>query len=354
MGLTNTEGPTVEGDEQDEADVFRYEISYYPADITIAGYLEKWIANPCQLEVPKFQRRYVWDVKRASRLIESFLLGLPIPQVFLYKERRSNKLLVIDGQQRILSAVKFLEGKFDGKDFRLKGVQSKWEGKTFQELDESDKNQLRDSVLRATVVQQLDPADNTSIYLIFERLNTAGVNLNPMEVRRCLNEGPYLDLLEELNEDANWRAIIGIVSPDKRMKDLEWLLRISALRSEVTHYQKPMKDFLTRHMEKITRETPVKQKRFLTDLKRVFLATTKAVVETYGTTPFHPKRRLNVSVLDACMVAAMAAVKEGKRLSKARFTALMEDPKFVDAVSVSTSDEKVVATRFRLAKTLTR
>lgn len=106
--------------EEEEADDIAYEISYYPADYTLRGYLDKW--EDKQLEVPPFQRNYVWDQVKASKLIESFLLGLPVPGVFLYKERKTNKLLVIDGQQRILSAIRFFKNEFDEKIFRLKGV----------------------------------------------------------------------------------------------------------------------------------------------------------------------------------------------------------------------------------------
>src|SRR5690606_38523425 len=141
--------------------------------------------------IPPFQRNYVWDVVKASRLIESFLLGLPVPGVFLYKEKKTNRLQVIDGQQRITSALRFFAGAFEDRVFRLKGVQSRWDGKAFEELDEADRFQLSDTVLRATVVQQLDPDDDSSVYHVFERLNTGGVNLNPMEVRKCVYFGAY-------------------------------------------------------------------------------------------------------------------------------------------------------------------
>src|SRR5688500_10090227 len=84
--------------EQEEQDIITYQIASYTTDLTLSGYLDKWKSK--QLYVPDFQRGYVWDQVRASKLIESFLLGLPVPGVFLYKERKSNRLQVIDGQQR--------------------------------------------------------------------------------------------------------------------------------------------------------------------------------------------------------------------------------------------------------------
>ncbi|HIH8983294.1 TPA: DUF262 domain-containing protein [Serratia marcescens] len=94
-------------DYEDEQDISVYQISSYPADITLKGYLDKWDGK--QLIIPEFQRNYVWDQVKASKLVESFLLGLPVPGVFLYKNKGSNKLSVIDGQQRIISAIRFFK-----------------------------------------------------------------------------------------------------------------------------------------------------------------------------------------------------------------------------------------------------
>ncbi|MEO1237795.1 MAG: DUF262 domain-containing protein, partial [Planctomycetota bacterium] len=147
-------------DSDDEIRAIQFDISSFPADITVAGYLQKW--NAKQLEIPAFQREYVWDQVRASKLIESLLLGLPVPGVFLYKERGTNKLLVVDGQQRIMSIIRFMENDFDGKPFRLKKLESRFNGYSYKGLDQADKNNFDLAVLRATVVQQLDPQDDSS------------------------------------------------------------------------------------------------------------------------------------------------------------------------------------------------
>ena len=94
--------------EENEADVVAYEITSYPADITLQGYVDKWEKK--QLLIPEFQREYVWDQVKASKLIESFLLGLPVPNVFLYQDRITKKQSIIDGQQRIRSVIMFFKG----------------------------------------------------------------------------------------------------------------------------------------------------------------------------------------------------------------------------------------------------
>ena len=96
-----------------------YDIATYPSDFTLSGIYDMWQRN--DITIPAFQREFVWTIRQSSLLIESFLLGLPIPPVFFYIDDE-NKNLVIDGQQRILSTVFFFEGFFEGLEDRLRGL----------------------------------------------------------------------------------------------------------------------------------------------------------------------------------------------------------------------------------------
>ena len=138
---------TEESEEDEALPAPRYEIFSYPADTTLKGYLDQW--NAQQLFIPKFQRNFVWDQTRASKLVESFLLGLPVPPVFLFKPARGQEFWIIDGQQRIMSVVYFQQGTFRDKKFRLTGVDRRWEGKTFEELEKPDKFAIETAVLPA-------------------------------------------------------------------------------------------------------------------------------------------------------------------------------------------------------------
>lgn len=325
-----------------------YQISYFPADFTLKGFLDKWDSG--QLVVPKFQRKYVWDIKKASRLIESFLLGLPVPGVFLYKERKTNKLLVIDGQQRITSAVMFFKGVHEDKVFGLQGISSRWEGKTFSSLDESDQYQLQDAVLRATVVQQLDPDDDSSIYHIFERLNTGGMNLNPMEVRKCVYFGEHFELLEKLNALPAWREILGKPVPDKRLRDVEVVLRVVAMGIEGDSYEKPMKRFLNRHMTKVKHCSKGEARSYMDMAQSRFEFACNLVVSVLGKKPFHLRGRLNYAVTDSILGVLISLGAEGvSDLAKA-YSSLLEDKDYVDACTYNTSDEKQVYMRLLKAR----
>jgi hypothetical protein len=323
-----------------------YQITSYPADLTLRGYFDKVKAE--QIFVPDFQRNYVWDQKRASKLIESFLLGLPVPGVFLYKVRASNKLSIIDGQQRILSAVKFFQNRFEEKIFRLTNVMPKWEGKTYEELDEPDRLLLDDTVLRATIVQQLDPADDSSVYHIFERLNTGGMNLNPMEIRRSVYPGEFAGLLMELNENKNWRTIIARPKIDKRLRDVELILRIVALQQDWQNYEKPMKTFLNGFMAKVNRVPEEERAALLENIRVDFERAVKILSEQLGDKPFHIRGPMNYAVLDSVYNAVACANEEPEGLAE-KFQVLISSATYLSAVSVSTSDERVIKIRFEEA-----
>lgn len=339
--LANTEEP-----EDHEVDVITYQINYYPADFTLKGYLDKW--NSGQLYVPEFQRDFVWDQVRASKLIESFLLGLPVPGVFLYKEKQTNKFQVVDGQQRIRSAISFFKGVFNDKKFILKKVQKKWEGKSYEDLDDNERYQIDDAVLRATVVQQIDPDDDSSIFHLFERLNTGGVNLNPMEVRKCVYHGDFMNTLMAMNEDLFWRKIIGKTALDKRYRDVELILRVLAFTDNLRIYEKPMKEFLNKKMISVNKMLTEERLTYLEFINSKFNEVCKYIVDELGEKPFHLRGRLNFAAMDSVFGVIFHNDRVIEDLSE-RFNSLLKDNDFIDSVSVSTSDEKQVIQRFKKA-----
>jgi hypothetical protein len=335
---------TEEPEEEEALPAPRYEIFSYPADTTLKGYLDQWKNE--QLFIPTFQRNYVWDQTRASKLIESFLLGLPVPPVFLFKPAGGKQFWIIDGQQRIRSIVDFQKGVFGEAKFRLKGVDARWLGKTFEELEEGDRFSLETAVLRAVVIQQTDPKDHTSIFHIFERLNTGGLRLNAMEVRQCVYQSDLLLALKELNILPAWRELLGLKKPDKRIKDVELLLRVIALFKDFEHYEKPMKGFLNSCALEFSISGKSNEKSEKELLARLF-GSIRQTRDRLGPKPFHLKGRLNYSALDATLVAVMRLGAIDEYANK--FKKLASDKDFIEAVSFNTSDEAVVKNRIRIA-----
>lgn len=331
-----------------------YEVITYPADFTLEGLVSKYRKG--SMTVPGFQRNYVWNMNQASRLIESFLLGLPVPAIFLFTDEVNNEQLVIDGQQRLMSVVYFFDGYFGETDkvgrkkvFRLTGLneQSPYHNKSYADLEESDQaafNKLNDSVLRAFVVKQLTPNGNTSVYHIFERLNTGGTQLVGQEIRNCVYHGEFNNLLCELNKYENWRKIFGNDALHRRQKDVELILRFFAFYENGDKYERPIKDFMSNFMHDNQHLDPEKSDRF----EKIFKQTCDQVLHLLGEKPFHIWSGLNVAVFDSTFTAlAKHGFPENLR---ERFESLKKDEDFVKGVRGATADESIVELRMRLAR----
>lgn len=340
-----------EGDESEEEEAFiSYDIASYPSDLTLSVIFDMWKAG--DLEIPKFQRHFVWNIKQSSLLIESFLMGLPVPQAFIYVDDE-NKNLVIDGQQRITSIIYFFEGYFGSESiqgkrqvFRLSGLNEKspYYKKRFQDLSESDQRKLRGATFRFMNVRQITPKENqTAIYHIFERLNTGGTPLKPQEIRNCVFRGELVEILGKLNKTPAWRKIIGKKNLDKHQKDVELLLRIFALFEDWRKYEKPMKEFLNKAMKTNRFGDTDKIRRF----KEIFPSTCERIIKELGEKPFHVRGPLNSSALDSVMCILLERYQTTPDDLEDRYSRLMKDGTFQETTYYGTSDESVLKRRFQ-------
>lgn len=287
-----------------------YNISSFPMDINL-NQLSEMVKRKVII-IPNYQRSYVWSISQASLLIDSFLTGLPIPPVFLFQQD-NGKSLIIDGQQRIISIVQYIDGFFGGSDkndkkriFKLQlsgeSSNSPWAGKSFTELDTSLQNKLLfQTTIRAINIKQEYPviggSERSSAYEIFNRINTSGTPLRPQEVRNALYSGVFNSKLKQLNEDPNWRLVLGTKSFDKHQRDVEFLLRIFALYADRKGYKKPLKFFLNDMMERHLMADSDEVKSFL----QIFPKVCEDVVSAFGNAPFKLRGPLNVAALDSVM-----------------------------------------------------
>jgi hypothetical protein len=326
----------------------KYEISSYGADIDVEGLVRR--LHRGDIVVPTFQRGFVWTYTQASRFIESLLLGLPVPGVFLSKDFDTQRLLVIDGQQRLRTLQFFYEGAFadSGRVFSLRGVQEQFEGLTYAKLRDEDRRRLDNSVLHVTIVrQEVPPEDDSSIYYIFERLNTTGTPLSPQEIRHCIYHGEFNDLLKALNQNSAWRSVYGRV--DRRMRDEELILRFLALHFKAESYQKPMKEFLNCYMA-ANRHLQLQSDDQLTT---VFSNTIEVIDDAFGHRAFRPVRGLNAAVFDSVMVALARRLERGNISDieefKRRYHSLLSNEEFEERTQKSTADELSVERRLEMA-----
>ena len=204
---------------------------------------------------------------------------------------------------------------------------------------------LDDSVLRAVIVEQLFPDDNTSIFQIFQRLNSGGTTLQPQEIRNCIYQGELNNLLLELNQNKAWRKIINLPSPDKRLRDIELILRFLALYKHYETYKKPMKDFLSNFMKDY-----LNQLEEIEQFREIFEITVSSINEKLDSPPFRVKSGLNTAIFDSIMVAFAQNYEIIPLDIRYRHQLLLKDEEYLDVVYKFTTDEKFVKQRIEIAK----
>lgn len=305
-----------------------FKISSWGADLSFRELIARYDDN--ELVKPELQRHYVWDRVEASRFVDSVLLGLPVPSIFLAKTK-DEKLLIIDGYQRLMTVRDFVKGVFsdDNSQFALsnsKKIHERWRGKTFAQLDEQDKRKIRNTTIHAIIFMQQHPSPgDTSLYQIFERINTSGRSLLPQEIRNCVYQGPLNSLLIQLNESNKWRDLMNTPTRDNRMRDLELILRFfalsdkSILTSENVPYNISLKKHLNAYMgeHNTTYEVEVLSQKFLKTLDFVHSAFGKSAF--HNVSPSDPTKLLaNISstVFDSIMIGSWLLLESQEGTAK--------------------------------------
>lgn len=307
---------------------------------------------------PKYQRRERWKNQAQSELIESFLLNVPVPPVYL-AEDDFGTYSVIDGKQRITTIHKYLRNKF-----ALSGLVKfpEVDGAMFSDLPKPLQNALSiRPYLR--VVTLLKQTDSQLKYEVFTRLNTGGEPLLPQEIRNALYRGSFNDLLFDLGENAFLRERLKIATeketPYKEMQDVEAVLRYLCISVEWKTFSGDMRRSLDAYAA--ANQNPTKAK--IASVKAHFTSAIGRCEDLWGANAF---RRYDTTAyrdqfMSALYDAQMTAVAE---LSQARFNVLktkkvavargnltlFKDPKFVDAVRVSTNSPSKVTYRIKKVK----
>jgi len=307
---------------------------------------------------PEFQRRYVWDNKKASLLIESVLLEVPIPVIYLAEED-DGKFTVIDGQQRLRSFFRFLNN-----EFKLTGlsVLSELNGKYFKDLDKKEQREIEDTPLRVIEIRKESHPDVK--FEIFERLNVGAVKLNDQELRNCIYRGKYNDLIKELAEDKDFLFLLGLKEPHKRMYDRELVLHFLAFYNQTyLKYKPPMKQFLNREMENNRNISEEKIK----ELRQVFKETVSMVKSVFSDKAFRrfilgdekdPNgrweiRKINVGLFEIIMFGFSRYNKNqiiplSDAVREELLHMMTSDKEFIDSISGSgTTTIAKVTTRFK-------
>jgi len=348
---TTTDDNFAKDDSEEEQIPIDEPIISYGADYTLDS-ISQYINNETILVQPAFQRKFVWDIKKASKLIESFLLGYPVPNILLGRPQNDDKMEVIDGQQRLTTISDFINGTFN-KDtvFKLTGdVLPKYAGKMFKDLDEPTQRRFKNAILKAIVLVYREN-DPDLKYSVFQRINTGSVILNQQEIRNCIFGGSLNDLLHSLNEEDIWRRFFS-AKPDKRMRDEESILRFFASFYNWENYEKPMTSFLNKFMSKHKDIGEIKQQEW----RELFIQALTIIEDNFKLgNPFAlsgDSKQFNRAIFEAIIVAIARLQAEGKN-DFSDFTKkhkqLVKTGLFIESVSTGTSSEKKYTARITLA-----
>lgn len=344
-------------EDMDAAEPEPVEVTFSTQDFDISGLVRRLDSNSMlvpqfgneddRITTAGFQRGFVWKKSQMDRFIESLLLGYPVPGIFLVKQAEDNRLLVLDGQQRLRTLQWFYGNTYLGRPFELVNVGDSLKSLTYRTLPEDMQRLLDDSYMQATIVSaDGSPETNDAIYQIFERLNSGGTQLTPHEIRVALYAGPFIDYLESLNQDLSWRRLYGPRSA--RIRDQELVLRILALYTDSQLYTRPQKTFLnnftSRNRNNVTSVQAAGQ---------LFLSASTVLLEAVGPEALRRlgSRQVNTAQTEAVYVGLMRALAANRvvRDLQGAVESLKRSADFQTVTGRATADNEVVRDRLSIA-----
>lgn len=230
-------------------------IKTYSRDWTVETIYNQIVQGNIELN-PKFQRRNAWNDEKRSRLIESLILKLPVPEIVLAESHyEKNKFVVLDGKQRLLTIAGFLDHekyKYWDKpvlrDLKLLGDLNGFSAEQFSiDSNKEISRSFYNSDIRCTVV--FNQSTDDILYEIFYRLNSGAVPLSMQELRQSLRKGGFSDFLMECTEKIGQiHRVLGLNQPDKRLIDAEIVLKFISYRLGLKEYRGNLKNFLDETM----------------------------------------------------------------------------------------------------------
>ena len=297
------------------------ELYFTPKDMPISDFDRMELKGRIETN-PEYQRDFVYSIEKSSRLIESALMKIPLPTIYLCEEK-NGKLFVVDGQQRIRSFLNFIRNEYALKRMT---VFPELEGKYYKDLETKLQDVIDETSIRTIIINE-DSAD--AKYDIFERLNRGAVTLKEQELRNCVYRGPYNSMINEIATDKN--VAIMFKAENKRMWYQEYILRFFAL-IDFMSYKPSMKT----HLNKYMKAHQYDEGKNVQDDKDAFIKTLSIVKEvlgadTFSTVDYDKKVVLNkfsATFYDSIMVA-FSRFDRTKLIAK------------VDAICAAINDKKL-------------
>lgn len=310
---------------------------------------------------PDFQRvTDVWDNVKKSRLIESILLGLPLPSFYFSENPVSQKLSIIDGLQRICAIRDFVLEKEN--PLKLEGLQflKNFDGFTFSQLARPEVKRIKSLKITMNTLRKGTPLDVK--YIIFQRVNTAGVPLTPQEMRHALNQGPAAIFIKELADMESFKKATNYSVESKRMQDRDFVNRFIAFFIGYHDYMGDLDMFLNDKMGELNKMTSEQRD----DIRVSFDKAMKCCYEIFKKDTFRKRYRqedrrkpISKSVYDTLSVNIAWLSDEERKLLlrnteafKAGMIRLFNDKKFDFSITTGTGKKYNVEQRFTMVKSL--
>ena len=286
-----------------------------------------------EIIVPKMQRHFVWNSMQCSRLIESIILGLPIPPLFLL-EVEDNRYELIDGFQRLTTLSNYVNGrpwdyvkkeKDNTKASKLSSkVAEEIAGKTFDHLEQKYKTKIKRSTIPLIEFRQLDPQNLDSKYLIFERINTGSIKLNAMQIRKSLSYGKFMESLYKIGNELSEFNKYFTHKSLQNDRNIEALLRINCFYSyfydkDYEIERNGIKQILNQYCEKKKNDSIKKE--FVEKLKTALSIVDSSFDENEKFKKVERKGEkyvfvgnINISIMESLICALIYYLKEGKKI----------------------------------------
>lgn len=317
-----------------------------PFDFIVSS-IEQQIKEKSLILQDNFQRRRVWDDIKASRLIESLLMNVPIP-VCYFAELEDGTYSVIDGQQRLSSIYRYLTNIFSLRGLRVRPELNR---NRFSELEQGDQRLIKTRTIRCIAIQKESHPDIR--FDVFERLNSGAVRLTPQELRNCTYRGNLNNLIRELCEDRAFQEVRGASGPDKRMGDAELILRFMAFYFNSRMYKGLYAPFLDDYLKRGV-AMPAED---IDKHRKIFLETIEKVRLVFGDTAFRrydeagaPENQVNRAIYDVIMLSFSRIDRHVLEVERAHIVDALrrlsqKDAAFIDSIIQATRDRKRIRTR---------
>lgn len=336
------------------------EIDVYISTVNLGSLIDQLENDEIDLQ-PDFQRvTDVWDNVKKSRLIESILLGLPLPSFYFSEDPVSQKLSIIDGLQRICAIRDFVLEKEN--PLKLEGLQflKNFEGFTFSQLARPEVKRIKSLKITMNTLRKGTPLDVK--YIIFQRVNTAGVPLTPQEMRHALNQGPAAIFIKELADMESFKKATNYSVESKRMQDRDFVNRFIAFYIGYQDYMGDLDMFLNDKMGELNKMTSEQKD----DIRVSFDKAMKCCYEIFKNDAFRKKysvtdkrKPISKSVYDTLSVniAWLSDEEQFMLLKNAEafktgMIRLFNDERFNFSISTGTGQKYNVDLRFTMVKSL--